>query len=1034
MNIVHLSDFHLNPNNLSDWEMYIKDALISLIKENTKDNNELFIICTGDLIDKGGKDYGGVLPALNLFKDKVINPLIKETGISLDRFIITPGNHDIDRNADDKISNAGLRTLFSSDEGVSELNKYAKDILISEDKKHSKRMIPFKQFEANLYKDYTNIQCSFLGTNYNYTCSDRKVCFNAINSSWLAYDDEDSNCGIAVSEVQYNQLKKNLKDDYVKIALMHHPMDWLKYERNTIEKWLYTDYDIMLVGHVHESDSSIVTKLSGTMFTNVAPCFTNEIRSDRKSFANGVTLIDYNPLTRHIICKYYIYNLTQRKYIINNDFVDDGTLDKVIPSKSTNSIDGIIEHALDYIKTVHYIRINEDIIPQKANAIAGLKNAYIHMPITRHADEEHKLIDFNSILNNHQNQLFFGTGDSGKTVLLYRLLMEYVDCFHMYNLLPIYINFNEIGNREIQTIIKEFIDCKSSELRELIQNKNMILLIDNYNCIEEYKFQRQRLYKFTKDNDIRIIATANNNISGVIPISFMNNNSIAFEYYYLEQFKTENIKQLMLKWSPNDEYLTRNSKIEKMVSNFCSYSLPCTAMSVSLYLWSTENANREPVNQAVLLDIYIEIILEKLSKENIYHNTFDYKNKTMLLAYIAKEMHNDQTYTYTYGYYIDKIANYLEKVGFKTFDPIKLGDYFISRKIFTKKSNEISFAHSCFYYFFLARRMQDDRDFYNDVVNPNNFYKYDRVIDYYSGLTRKDDHLLAILYQEFKKYFEPAKPIYDEIDADDFFTNITSQKNKFIPLVEKMDMNKVVANKPNETIVEKHIQEVSNERISRITDEINNITYLTPDQFIVIMSRLLRNLDGTECVQLKTEIYSEIIKNTMIFTIAIKNKLATYANSHQGQLPPCYDKVKNVELFFRFMPYAVQTSLYEFMGTTKLCQVFENKLKNDFREGKSDIEKFFSIGLLWDTNNLANTKMMNTFIKSVGKNSARDYITFKLYYNYMYKVKSGSAEEDEYISLLSSLKSKRYPLSLIKQNMINSDLKKIKKEREENKR
>lgn len=200
------------------------------------------------------------------------------------------------------------------------------------------------------------------------------------------------------------------------------------------------------------------------------------------------------------------------------------------------------------------------------------------------------------------------------------------------------------------------------------------------------------------------------------------------------------------------------------------------------------------------------------------------------------------------------------------------------------------------------------------------------------------------------------------------------------------------------------------------------------------MSRLLRNLDGTESVQLKTEIYSEIIKNTMIFTIAIKNKLATYANSHQGQLPPCYDKVKNVELFFRFMPYAVQTSLYEFMGTTKLCQVFENKLKNDFREGKSDIEKFFSIGLLWDTNNLANTKMMKTFIKSVGKNSARDYITFKLYYNYMYKVKSGSAEEDEYISLLSSLKSKRYPLSLIKQNMINSDLKKIKKEREENKR
>lgn len=1023
----------MNPDNLSDWNTYIKDALTSLIKDSAADKDSLFIVCTGDLIDKGGKDYNGVSSALEEFKNQIIIPLVYEIGITPDRFIITPGNHDIDRNADDVIGNTGLRGLFSSEaNGIKELNDYARSIIDLNDKKYSKRMIPFKNFEHELYKDFTNVKCSFLGTSFQFTCNNKIICFNAINTSWLAFDDKDAEYGVAVSEAQYNRFKEALKCADVKIALMHHPSDWLKYEKNSIGKWLFSDYDIMLVGHVHEADTSITTKLSGTMFTNVAPCFTNSIRSDRKSFANGVTVINYEPTSRHIICKYYIYDLSQRRYILNNDFISDGVWEHFIPNKSGNTLDGVVEHALDYIKNIHYGQINEDMIPQKADVISELKKAYIHMPIVQYGDEEHKKIEFKSILNNNQNQLFFGSGDSGKTILLYRLLMEFVDEFHVHNLIPVYIDFNELGNRDILTLVRGYIDCNSLEAKELAKAKKIILLVDNYNSLEEDSHKRKRLNQFIKEYGIRLIATASNNLPGVLPGNFFENNIIAFEYYFIEQFKTENIKQLMIKWSPGDESLTRNSKIEKMVSSFCSYSLPCTAMSVSLYLWSTENANREPVNQAVLLDIYIEIILEKLSKDNVYHNTFDYKNKTMLLAFLAKDMHDNKKYTYTFGQYINKITMYLETVGFKTFDAERLGNYFIKRKIFTKRCNDVTFAHSCFYYFFLARRMESDKDFYNHVINSDNFYKYDRTIDYFAGLVRKDDHLLDVLYTEFIKYFKPARPIYDEIDVDDFFTNVTAQKEKFVPGIEKIDVHKLAANKPKEETVEKYIQEVSDERLSRITDEISNISYLTPDKFIVIMSRLLRNLDGIESVQLKTEIYSEIIKNAIIFAIIIKNRLAIYANANQGKLPPFYNKVKDVEFFFRFIPYAIQCSIYEFMGTTKLCQVFENKLKDDCRKKRSDVEKFLSLGLLWDTNSLANTKMMKAFITSVGKNSARDYVALKLCYCYLFKVKSGSKEEDEYLSLLSSLKSRQYNLPFFRGKCIAKRLKDIKNEREKN--
>lgn len=1032
MKILHLSDFHLNQENLSDWENYIMEALLSLVKENTTKEDDFFILCTGDLIDKAGKEFKGVENALNIFKEKIIDPILQKLNLAPDRFIITPGNHDIDRDADDSIVNSGLRTEFSKEtEGIHNINKYAKKILADTDKLYTKRMIAYKDFEKMLYSNCPNVKISFLGTSFHFRCGATKVCFNAINTSWLAYDDQDGKYGLAVSEPQYNQLREETKEADLRIALMHHPTDWLKFEKSTIAKWLYNDYTIMAVGHVHEADTSITTKLSGTLFTNVAPCFTNDIRSESKSFANGMTLIDYNPISRKIRCSYYIYKLALRKYVLNTEDVESGTLEKVIPSKNTNSIDGIVEHALDYIKTVHYPAIDEDIIPQKAKAISGLKEAYIHIPITRHGDENQELVELGAILNNSQHQMFFGSGDAGKTVLLYRLLMEFADNYQIHNLIPIYINFDEIENREILSIIKEYIDCNSNEAKEVLKAKKIILLVDNYTVSEESKYKKQRIKQFLKDNEVRLIATSINSISRVLPTAFIEHNSIAFEYFYIEQFKTENIKQLMARWSPDDESLTRNTKIEKMVSNFCSYSLPCTAMSVSLYLWSTENTNRDPVNQAVLLDIYIEIILEKLSKENIYHNTFDYKNKTMLLAYLAKYMHDNQKDFFTFGKLTDKISEYLNKVGFKTFDANKLAEYFVKRKIFTLKDNIVGFAHSCFYYFFLARRMEDDKDFYNQVVNVDNFYKYDRVINCYAGLVRRDDHLINVLYTEFKKYFAPAQPIYNEINSDEFFTIVTTQKKDFVPAIEKMDMKRAVAEKPIQEVVEKRIQEVTDERLSKITDKVNNNPTLTADQFIVIMCHVLRNLDGIEDVKLKTEIYSEIIRNTLIFSISMKNKLAIYANKHQGKLPESYSNVKNIELFFRFMPYAIQTSLHEFMGTTKLCQVFENKLIEDFKNNRCDVEKFISLGLLWDTNNLANIKLMKKFIKTVGKNSARDYVLVKLYWNYMSKVKSGSQEEVEYISLLSQLKSKQYSLPFLHHKLINDDLKKEKRNREE---
>lgn len=235
--IIHLSDFHLNQHHLSDWNNYICEALCALINQE-KDKENTFVVCTGDLLDKGGFDYTDISTAFNFFKTQVIDAIINSTDIPLDHIIIIPGNHDIERSADKVFENTGLRTEFKS-KGVIEINKYTKQYIDTLDRQGAKRVAKYKDFEKQLYIDCPNVTPSFLGSTFKYNIDGRTIGFVGFNSAWHAYDD-DYKDGLALGEPQYNKCFNDIRDCQVRIALMHHPLDWMRYEKGTIGKSLWS--------------------------------------------------------------------------------------------------------------------------------------------------------------------------------------------------------------------------------------------------------------------------------------------------------------------------------------------------------------------------------------------------------------------------------------------------------------------------------------------------------------------------------------------------------------------------------------------------------------------------------------------------------------------------------------------------------------------------------------------------------------------------------------------------------------------------
>ena len=106
----------------------------------------------------------------------------------------------------------------------------------------------------------------------------------------------------------------------------------------------------------------------------------------------------------------------------------------------------------------------------------------------------------------------------------------------------------------------------------MIAENLVVLLIDNLDYSPLNKDRTNRINNFNSENqEIKIIATTDNIIDSIPSENYIKNSVIPFRNLYLGQLKSSHIKDMMVKWLPQDDKTKREEKLEKMVNNFCSY-------------------------------------------------------------------------------------------------------------------------------------------------------------------------------------------------------------------------------------------------------------------------------------------------------------------------------------------------------------------------------------------------------------------------------------------------------------------------------
>jgi len=284
---LHLSDWH--QGNREFDRQVVGDALIEDLERRATISPDLakidFIVFSGDVAHSGKpEEYQAA-------KVEFFDRLLRATGLAPEQLFIVPGNHDLNRDEFELLPPALLKPLESD----TEVQKW-----IIEDRQRGLVLQPFNSF-TKFVIDYTKQKNPDFANIRRLDVDGKKIALLGLNSAWMCarhtdikgeVDDEGY---VLVGEPQIHQPVKDISDADIKIAILHHPFEWLnEFDRRHIKERLINECDFILNGHQHTPDARQISRNNGFyVHISTGASYLDRISKD-PLFINAYNLVHFD--------------------------------------------------------------------------------------------------------------------------------------------------------------------------------------------------------------------------------------------------------------------------------------------------------------------------------------------------------------------------------------------------------------------------------------------------------------------------------------------------------------------------------------------------------------------------------------------------------------------------------------------------------------------------------------------------------------------------------------------------------------------
>jgi len=248
---LHVSDFHIKSGDTYDSDVVLRALVESVRRYAEQGRKPDLIFATGDIAHSGkAAEYE--------IAGRFFDELLSAAGLDKSRLFVIPGNHDVDRDLGEGLA----RTLDSREQA----DKYFR----------SDRPQPHLNLKLRAYLDWHN---RYFGSTRvaprNSTCgpvvpvdlNGDRLAILPINSALFCQDDHDhGNLCIGRRCLDASLADLRTYEDALKIALVHHPLDWLNpMESENIEAEIEASVQILLRGHLHKTRIDVVASAEGEL-------------------------------------------------------------------------------------------------------------------------------------------------------------------------------------------------------------------------------------------------------------------------------------------------------------------------------------------------------------------------------------------------------------------------------------------------------------------------------------------------------------------------------------------------------------------------------------------------------------------------------------------------------------------------------------------------------------------------------------------------------------------------------------------------
>ncbi len=1009
INLIHISDLHMDNSNIGTAKTIINCIIDDLTKlKNQNDITLDMMYFTGDIINSGQNE--GELYDIAI--ENAITPIMKAAQLENRNFFACQGNHENDLTLFDDIVYDGMNSHLKDENKFKNLWKNDKIYNYVNNSTNA-----FNNFFEKINSERN--QLSKLTSCAIRNFDGYSVGVVILNSSWRSCGDSKRDYGnLILGFCELEESLNKIENVDFKIAVFHHPIEYIcEIDRVECEK-LLSKFDLILNGHTHNPEQfQIFSEITNTVYLTAGQL------NDMSGLRNGYTIIEINPFTKNVTTTFRKYFSKRHCFDVSSEENKTGTF--VYNFKTDNNA---LKEAYNLSKnsTTHY----EALLKEKL--ISNLfynedKCRYIEPYIKNNSefteftvDTEEKIFTTDDILKNHTKYSLFGKANYGKSTAL--KILAYNSClsFEKYQKFPVFIDFNYFdfnGKTQIVRAIKKFINkicnyksIEDSLIEEMLNNNYMFLLIDNFDITE--KKHTKVVEDFVNIYPLaQIIVTQQEDILDYYNFERIFENFKGFERLYIQPVKKIDIIEFAERYTEETCDDSIYSIIDKTTGAISELGMGKTPFNIIMLMNIYGDDNEYTViNEANVVERFMELLLEKVNIVENSISTFDFRNKEDFLVSLAKYMHNNNSYVISLTEYNKLIEDFFEPVGLD-YKKSKFDTLFFEKKVLLQEDGEVSFRYKFILEYYIAKSFIK-YGLPEDICINYNYLKYANELNYYSGINREINDLfekIEINIQELLNNYKDDIRYEKEYKIDLSIKFTAPQKTLTVAQKSELTDRPDKSQNYNPHDYKKHTYTSCDNQSVEI--ESSKVTILA---ILNVYGRLVRNMDYlpverkitsiSNCINCCCIILNQFCEH-LIYTV--NQKYATIKENirlHEG--------IKDVDKFINdsismlkmVMPIAIENMLFEWIGNKKLLPVFDALYK---KNGYSVLGDFFFSTLYMDLKSPSSYEKIKGMINRTENESILKLIYVKLISIYM--TTTSSYEEKKVETLIIDLVIKQNP-------------------------